>query len=249
MQNAVCEWSEREREVLDLIAKGRTNAEIATELGITFPTAKWYVSELISKLGVSSREEVADYWRHERGLSRRLQRAMRALLAPVVLKAGAGVAGVAAVGVVSVALVAAASSSASHEPPTAATPTREILLILPTLVAQPTPQLIQVDPCDVQTLRMSNLLNNQIRKVSKFQNCDLRSADMKMTNMNDTDMSGTNLAGADLSGSTAGKANFTGANLENAVALPGELHGREPARRTLRWSHLRRQHLEQHDLP
>jgi DNA-binding CsgD family transcriptional regulator len=66
------EWSPREREVLDLIAAGRTNGEIAEALGISFATAKWHVSELLSKLGVSSREEVAEHWRQERRLRRRL---------------------------------------------------------------------------------------------------------------------------------------------------------------------------------
>ena len=45
-------WTAREREVLDLIARGHTNGEIAGELGISFATAKWHVSELITKLGV-----------------------------------------------------------------------------------------------------------------------------------------------------------------------------------------------------
>ncbi|MBA4181643.1 MAG: hypothetical protein C0506_13715 [Anaerolinea sp.] len=35
-------WSAREREVLDLIARGKTNGEIAEALGISFATAlKW----------------------------------------------------------------------------------------------------------------------------------------------------------------------------------------------------------------
>lgn len=83
------EWSQRERQVLDLIAHGRTNGEIAEELGISFATAKWHVSELITKLGVRSREEVADAWRHERGFTRRLGRLATAVLGLPMLKLAA----------------------------------------------------------------------------------------------------------------------------------------------------------------
>jgi DNA-binding NarL/FixJ family response regulator len=47
----------REIEVLKLVAKGRTNVEIARELHITSGTAKWFVSSILSKLGVKDRTE------------------------------------------------------------------------------------------------------------------------------------------------------------------------------------------------
>jgi len=47
----------REIEVLRLVAKGRTNGEIAQELHITSGTAKWFVSSILSKLGVDDRTE------------------------------------------------------------------------------------------------------------------------------------------------------------------------------------------------
>jgi len=47
----------REIEVLRLVAKGRTNLEIAEELRITRGTAKWFVSSILSKLGVDDRTE------------------------------------------------------------------------------------------------------------------------------------------------------------------------------------------------
>ncbi len=47
----------RELEVLRLVAKGRTNVEIARELHITSGTAKWFVSSILSKLGVDDRTE------------------------------------------------------------------------------------------------------------------------------------------------------------------------------------------------
>jgi hypothetical protein len=66
------------------------------------------VSELISKVGVASREEVADYWRHERSPWQRVSRALSGLLAGPALKlaGGGAVAGVAATGVVWVAIAA-----------------------------------------------------------------------------------------------------------------------------------------------
>ena len=56
------ELSPRQREVLDLIARGRTNAQIADQLGITLDGAKWHVREILGKLSLDSREEAALYW-------------------------------------------------------------------------------------------------------------------------------------------------------------------------------------------
>jgi ATP/maltotriose-dependent transcriptional regulator MalT len=59
--------SEREREVLALLVEGRTNPEIGEALFISPRTARAHVSNLLRKLGVSSRvEAVADA--HRRGL-------------------------------------------------------------------------------------------------------------------------------------------------------------------------------------
>jgi DNA-binding CsgD family transcriptional regulator len=49
----------REREVLGLVRLGLTNEEIAQRLGITRDGAKYHVSQILSKLGVSSREEAS----------------------------------------------------------------------------------------------------------------------------------------------------------------------------------------------
>ncbi len=49
----------REREVLDLLASGRTNRQIADELFITNRTAGHHVSTILSKLGVQGRTEAA----------------------------------------------------------------------------------------------------------------------------------------------------------------------------------------------
>src|SRR5687768_4690856 len=43
----------REREVLALMAAGKTNGEISRELAISFPTAKAHVSSVLSKFGLT----------------------------------------------------------------------------------------------------------------------------------------------------------------------------------------------------
>ncbi|HWO73100.1 MAG TPA: helix-turn-helix transcriptional regulator [Dehalococcoidia bacterium] len=55
----------REQEVLDLLREGLTNEQIAARLGISLAGAKYHVSEIISKLGVSNREEAAR-WAQQR---------------------------------------------------------------------------------------------------------------------------------------------------------------------------------------
>jgi len=52
----------REQEVLALLREGLTNEQIAERLGISFAGAKYHVSEILSKLYVSSRQE-AVVWR------------------------------------------------------------------------------------------------------------------------------------------------------------------------------------------
>ena len=47
--------SEREQEVLQLLAGGASNQEIATALVVTPGTVKLHVSHILSKLGVNSR--------------------------------------------------------------------------------------------------------------------------------------------------------------------------------------------------
>jgi DNA-binding NarL/FixJ family response regulator len=49
----------REHEVLTLVAQGRSNAEIATQLFISPKTASVHVSHIMAKLGASSRTEAA----------------------------------------------------------------------------------------------------------------------------------------------------------------------------------------------
>ncbi|MDQ1347462.1 MAG: hypothetical protein QG573_833 [Acidobacteriota bacterium] len=49
----------RERSVLDLVAEGRSNRQIANRLGLTEGTVKGYVSILLDKLGVQDRTQAA----------------------------------------------------------------------------------------------------------------------------------------------------------------------------------------------
>jgi DNA-binding NarL/FixJ family response regulator len=51
--------TDREREVLRLLAKGMSNREIGTELFITPKTASVHVSNILGKLGAASRTEAA----------------------------------------------------------------------------------------------------------------------------------------------------------------------------------------------
>jgi DNA-binding NarL/FixJ family response regulator len=53
--------TERELEVLALVGRGRSNKEIATELGITERTARTHVSNILGKLGLASRTQAALY--------------------------------------------------------------------------------------------------------------------------------------------------------------------------------------------
>lgn len=58
--------TEREREVLQSVAEGRTNAEIAEALGLRPKTVKTHVSNILSKLQVRDRTQAAVYaWKHQ----------------------------------------------------------------------------------------------------------------------------------------------------------------------------------------
>jgi PAS domain S-box-containing protein len=63
----VAELTRRERQVLERVARGRSNAEIAGELGIAAQTVRNYITAVYEKIGVKSRVE-AVVWARERGL-------------------------------------------------------------------------------------------------------------------------------------------------------------------------------------
>ena len=62
------ELTEREMEVLKLIAKGKSNQEVADELYIGIKTVKFHVTNILAKLGVEDRTQAAIY-AHKNGLA------------------------------------------------------------------------------------------------------------------------------------------------------------------------------------
>ncbi len=141
--------SPRQQEVLELIAAGKTNPEIAEALGISLDGAKYHVREIMAKLDVESREEAAREWRRMRSPVGRLRLALPALnwlsKAGVVLAAVGLVAAAAA----TVAVIAVLSGDAGEPDPVAPgpgeSPTVTTLPVSPT-PAPSSPDLSQFDP-------------------------------------------------------------------------------------------------------
>ena len=68
-QEGLCLLSVREVEVLSLLADGKSNKEIASELGISPSTAKSHVASILRVLNLDSRTLAAVFWTealHER---------------------------------------------------------------------------------------------------------------------------------------------------------------------------------------
>jgi non-specific serine/threonine protein kinase len=61
----------RQQEVAALVARGRTNSQIAEELFISRYTAETHVKHILAQLGFSSRAEIAA-WAGQRGLIQRI---------------------------------------------------------------------------------------------------------------------------------------------------------------------------------
>ena len=59
------ELTEREREILDLIAQGRSNAQIADYLVVSLKTVRNYVSTIFNKLQVADRAQAMDVARRK----------------------------------------------------------------------------------------------------------------------------------------------------------------------------------------
>ena len=67
-QHAADSLIAREREVLTLIADGATNRQIARQLTVTERTARTHVSNILGKLGLTSRTQAA-LWAVREGLA------------------------------------------------------------------------------------------------------------------------------------------------------------------------------------
>ncbi len=78
----------RQREVMELMAHGKTNFEIAQALGITLEGAKYHVSEILARLDVDSREQAIAAWQSGR-------RGWRWTRPRILVPAAAGIAAVA----------------------------------------------------------------------------------------------------------------------------------------------------------
>lgn len=106
----------REWEVLALIRDGLTNEQIAERIGVTIHAARYHVSQILSKLGVATREEAAA-WQLER--ERAAGRSARALQIGVAL-AALGV--LAVIGVIAWGVLRGSDSDAGAEPNPTASP-------------------------------------------------------------------------------------------------------------------------------
>ncbi len=100
--NTRFELTPRQQQVLDLVARGKTNGEIAEALEITLDGVKWHVREILAKLEVESRDEAAAIWRDHQRPARRLGRALGAIFGAGMVRWAVGATGVAVVAGVSV---------------------------------------------------------------------------------------------------------------------------------------------------
>jgi DNA-binding CsgD family transcriptional regulator len=137
-------WTARQKQVLELIARGRSNTEIAEELGLSLAGAKWHVSEILSKLQADQREEAADYWRRYNGLAPRFERIFRGVAGALTTKWVAAGAAVLVAGAATAVIVAIAMNQSDEEPaasdadpptqtPPPATPTPSTATVAPTV--------------------------------------------------------------------------------------------------------------------
>ncbi|SBW21641.1 hypothetical protein FDG2_2075 [Candidatus Protofrankia californiensis] len=60
--NLASTLTDREQDIIDLMAKGATNAEIARRLVISEGTAKWHVKNVLRKLNAANRAAAVSYW-------------------------------------------------------------------------------------------------------------------------------------------------------------------------------------------
>ena len=138
----------REQEVMTLLREGLTNREIAERLGISLNGARYHVSEILSKLGVSTREEAAR-WQQEQSPQGRRWRFGGLLTPGALFKAVAGATvSVAVVGLVLLALGVIAMDQRDEE---SNVPSTEATVTLP---PGPMGKLVYVDDGDIWTKQL-----------------------------------------------------------------------------------------------
>lgn len=120
-RRANLDLTEQQERVLRLMARGRTNFEIAQDLDVTLDGAKYHIRQVFDKLGVDSREEAVAAWKASRGS---LFERVRGWLWPVGAVVVGGAAVVAVVVVGAIALLGGDDGSnagvATHHTPAAA---------------------------------------------------------------------------------------------------------------------------------
>ncbi len=101
----------REQEVVDLVAKGMTNREVATQLDVTEPTVRYHLNQVYSKLGIERREDLRQ-WRQRHWIRKPLS----GLLGMGLMKQAVGaVVGGLLLGTATLAIVVVVSLSASTD--------------------------------------------------------------------------------------------------------------------------------------
>ncbi|MPZ50257.1 MAG: hypothetical protein GEU75_13335 [Dehalococcoidia bacterium] len=90
--------SPAQRRVLDALIEGKSNAVIASELGISAETVKWHISELLAETGQEDRHDLAAWWESRRDqqqlilpgvfVGKKLSLAALALVGALILTAG-----------------------------------------------------------------------------------------------------------------------------------------------------------------
>ena len=95
--------TDRQHEVARLVAKGRTNGEIAGELDISLDGAKYHVSELLGRLGLERRAEIGIWYATESARTRRAR--LSRMLLPIGALVGIGGAAAATAVIVLIAVV------------------------------------------------------------------------------------------------------------------------------------------------
>ncbi len=119
---SIQELTPRQQEVLELIARGKTNGEIAIALGISLEGVKYHVSEILGRLETDSREDAVAIWRARPGP---LQRAFAGMLAlPVAAGKAWVIAGAGLIAAASTAfgVLAAHGALSGASPPSATLP-------------------------------------------------------------------------------------------------------------------------------